>query len=252
MAGKYVRPLGYMEDDENEHEKGEIQESEYPALAENSHAAGKINPLALVDQFPEDPTFEIARDFWIDWIQMMRMMFQWNAGTFTSDAAKLSILLAKGGGFIRKILSNKWEDMNFDGAVETIENYFRVNSNSLADEAIFRRITQEKTESFEKFADRVTKKARVFGISDEKRIIAQVTAGALEVEKLTDYSIRGDVTLSGILAYGNQIEALARSRETNVLPKEVNEMITSCGQGRCNCNFGHGRRQNVIKKRYCS
>lgn len=61
---------------------------------------------------------------------------------------------------------------------------------------------------------------------DEKRIISQITNGAVQSEKLTDYSIRGDVGLAAILAYGNQIEALASTCDPGTLPREINKLST--------------------------
>lgn len=197
-------------------------------MAGKSLPKAKINPLSLIDQFPDEPSLDQAREFWSDWIEMIQMMFTWNPKIFPSDQTKMSVLLAKGGGFIRKILATKLRELSFDQAAAAVNDYFESNSNPLADEAVFRQITQKREDSFEKFADKVVKKARVlwciFGIMDEKRIISQVTAGAIESQKLTDFSLRGGVILKGILAYGNQLEALNKLQVRDVLPQEVNEI----------------------------
>ena len=229
MEGKYVRPLNYLLDDDDSDENGmdlEDKDTTDKASDDITSNFGKINPLALVDAFPDNPGLEEAREYWIDWIDMLNKLFNWNKQVQKSENMKLSILMAKGGNYIRKILSAKWNGNRFDDAIESINDYFKTNSNPLADEAKFRRIVQEKSETFERFADRVKKKAKVFGINDEKRVIAQITNGAVESEKLTDYSIRGDVGLAAIVAYGNQIEALSSTRDTAILPKEINELST--------------------------
>lgn len=97
MEGKYVRPLGYAyeEDDLSEHENDADAEliendTENEPADEITSNFGKINPLALVDAFPEDPGLEEAREYWIDWIEMLKKLFKWNRQVDKSENMKLS------------------------------------------------------------------------------------------------------------------------------------------------------------------
>lgn len=240
MAGRYVRRLVRQSDSEDENMVEDIGSSEQmiPDGPGTSNGDGKfsgmsmakVNPMMLVDQFPEDPTMDSAREFWVDWISMIKLLFKLNPSTFRSDEMRITLLITRGGAFLRNILANINQEYpeTFDEAVETIEEYLRANSNPLADEANFGTLMQEEGESFQKFSDRVKKKARVFRL-EENRVIAQITRGGKQSEKLMDFGLRGKTSLVELVGYGNQLEVLLRNRKLEVkrendsnLPSEVN------------------------------
>lgn len=229
MAGRFVRPLGFVSEisESSEEERDQTErEEEMPNVIST-----KINPLAVIDQFPQDPTFNEARVFWHDWSRLMKKTFSVSQRNTLTDEAKLQILLYKGGDYIRKIVAESIEDLTLDGAFELVDDHFKLNSNPLADAAAFSRLKQGD-DSFTRFTDSVRKKARVFGVLDEKRVIAQIVVGARETEKLSDFTIRGEVKLSEVIAYGHQLEEQAATRETKFIPKEVNTIREKFNQSR--------------------
>lgn len=191
----------------------------------------KINPMQLIDDFPRDPAMDVARDFWQSWINLLQKMFSLNPKLFPSSELKLTVLLAKGGPYIRKILESHSE-CSFDGAVKIVDEYMASNSNVIADEAVFRSVKQMQGESFEKFSDRVRKKAKVFKINEESRIVSQVASGALMSEKLAEYIVQPDVTLAKVICFGNNLEALNAQRKPTNQSNEVfnlNKSFKSAG-----------------------
>jgi hypothetical protein len=234
IPGRFVRPLNFKWEDltakdsseSDENDSLEIVESE----AQSSEAAGssssgfKLNPLHLIDSFPEDPSMEAAREFWVDWINMLKKMFAWNTKTIRNDEARMSILMTKGGSFIRQILAEKLDGLNFKEAENLINDYLCANTNAAIDRATFQKIKQEDGESFQKFVDRVQKKARVFKFVDKGRVMDQIIAGATATDKITEYTIGKEVTLKEIIIYGNQLEAFEPKQESNIIRREVNEI----------------------------
>ncbi|CRL00712.1 CLUMA_CG013969, isoform A [Clunio marinus] len=231
-AGRYVRnPDERSSDDDSESVSSEENETLTEKTAKNKSKEGyemsslRINPLMLIDQFPEDPTMEIAREFWIDWIAMLKRIFKLNPKAFNSDEMQITVLITRGGAFLRNILFNaKYVfPKSFDEAVERIEQVFKVNSNHLADETNFGALRQEEDESFQRYSDRVRKKARAFGF-EEKRVIAKITQGAKQKEKLMDFGIRGKASLVELIGYGNQLEVLTRGKK---IETEKDNLLTS-------------------------
>ncbi|CRL01490.1 CLUMA_CG014666, isoform A [Clunio marinus] len=250
-AGRYVRNPNYhpsddsSSDDDSESVSSEENETLTEKTAKKKSKEGyemsslRINPLMLVDQFPEDPTMEIAREFWVDWIAMLKRLFKLNPKAFNSDEIQITILVTRGGAFLRNILANSEHEFpeTFDEAVDRIEQFLRANSNALADEANFGTLKQEGGETFQKFTDRVQKKARVFRL-EENRVIAQITQGAKQSDKLMDFGIRGKTSLVELIGYGNQLEVLMRDKKAeagkeNLLASEINAFVMEMNPGLC-------------------
>lgn len=239
MAGRYVRAIVDDQDenrtvDEIESESCSDDESDStshlmvnPVDSDSKISKMRINPLTLIDQFPEDPTMEKAREFWVDWIAMIKRLFKLNPSAFPSDEIRITVLITRGGAFLRNVLANTRHEFpdTFDEAVTRIDEYFRANSNSLADETSFGTLVQGDGESFQKFSDRVQKKARVFRL-EENRAISQITRGAKQSDKLMDFGIRGKTSLVELIGYGNQLEVLMRDRKP-VVTRENEDVLVS-------------------------
>lgn len=238
---QFIRPLDYESDEEREEELENnglndetIEEEEGVGEKEirnetiedealdSSVLGGKINSLNLIDSFLADPNFEEAREYWPDWIAMLKLVIDCQPELNKRDNIKKAIIASKGGNFIRKIIMNDVQQSTFEEIVQLVDKYFKENSNKLADETLFQQLKQTKGESFERFTDRIKKKAKVFNIDEDQRIILQIATGAIDSEKLVDHSIRGSVTLGSLIAYGNQLEALSRSRENEIIEAETN------------------------------
>jgi hypothetical protein len=117
--------------------------------------------------------------------------------------------------------------LSFEQAEGLINDYLSANTNSAIDRATFMSIKQETGESFQKYVDRVQKKARVFKFVGNERVFDQIISGAAAKDKITEYTIGKEVNLKQIITYGNQLEAFKQKQEANIIPKEVNEIKTN-------------------------